>query len=529
MPSAMVESNLVQSSGAQAPIPPPMLDDPAFLRTLLTVSGDSIKILDLTGRLTFSTARGLHEAVTEDFSGLAACDWSAGWEGEDAHQARDAVRAAQEGRPSRFTGATRSEQGVPRWWDVQVAPILDAAHRPERLLVISRDVTERRNAERRQAALIELGDTLRTLSAPSDITAAASRILGSALQAGRAAYAQGGEAGALVIGPNWTGEGLANVQGVVRQEHFADAFARLARGEVVASDDVADPSGMIAAVGAGQAAQIRALMAVPLVMGGQLRGVLLVHDTVARAWSVTEKDFARGVADRCAAALAEADAEARQVFLNAELSHRMKNILAMAQAIALQTMRAATDVAGATEVLSGRLTALGKAHDILLGGGHSGGNVASVIEGALRMHDDRRAHRFLLSGAHVAVGHRAGLPLALIVHELATNAAKFGSLSTDTGNVDIAWRIEDEAGEPRLVLTWTERGGPAVQAPARRGFGSRLIERGLAGQLGGKATLDYLPGGLVCTIEIGLAALQAQDQERKFFFFEKKTQKTFVT
>jgi PAS domain S-box-containing protein len=498
-----------------------MLDDPAFLQTLLTISGDSIKILDLSGRLLFSSTRGQHETQADDFAGMAACDWASGWEGEDEQHAREAVRAAKEGRATRFTGAARSMQGVPRWWDVHVAPIHDAQRQPERLLVVSRDVTERQNAERRQAALIELGDTLRQLSDPAEITAAAARILGRALQAGRAAYAQAGaamgapggsqsgEAGTLVIGPNWTGAGLANMDGVVRAEDFCDAFARLARGEVLSADEVTNVSGMIASVGVDQAAQIRSLMAVPLVIGGRLRGALLVHDTVPRSWSATEKDFARGVADRCAAALGEAEAEARQVFLNAELSHRMKNILAMAQAIALQTMRVATDVPSATEVLTGRLTALGKAHDILLGGGHSGGNLASVIEGALRMHDDRRSHRFTLRGPHVAVGHRAGLPLALIVHELATNAAKFGALST-AGAVEIAWRVE-EAAEPKLVLTWTERGGPPVAAPARRGFGSRLIERGLSGQLGGTASLDYPASGLVCTIEIGVAALRAQD------------------
>jgi PAS domain S-box-containing protein len=510
----MVKSNLVLSSGAHTrheALAAGVLDDPSFLRTLLAVSGDSIKILDLTGRLVFASERGRQQAAPQDMSGLAACDWAGGWEGDDAQQARDAVRAALEGRISRFTGAARTMDGVPRWWDVQVAPILDASHQPERLLVISRDVTERQSAERRQAALIELGDTLRDLSDPAAITTAAARILGRALQAGRAAYAQSADAGALVIGPNWTGAGLTNAQGVVRAENFGDSFERLARGEVLASHDMADPSGMAAAVGAGQAAQIRALMAVPLVMGARLRGVLLVHDTVPRAWTATEKDFARGVADRCTAALAEAEAEARQVFLNAELSHRMKNILAMAQAIALQTMRAAPDVASATEVLSGRLSALGKAHDILLGGGHSGGNVRSVVEGALRMHDDRRADRFVLRGEHLAVGHRAGLPLALIVHELATNAAKFGALSSETGAVDVAWTVVDEQGEPTLALTWTEHGGPPVQAPARRGFGSRLIERGLAGQLGGAAVLDYAASGLVCSISIGVAALQAQD------------------
>jgi len=99
----------------------------------------------------------------------------------------------------------------------------------------------------------------------------------------------------------------------------------------------------------------------------------------------------------------------------------------------------------------------------------------------------------------------------LIVHELATNAAKFGALSPADGAVDIAWSEQQENGEPSLVLTWTERGGPAVVPPARRGFGTRLIERGLSGQVGGVTTLAYAPGGLVCTITVALAGLQSQD------------------
>jgi PAS domain S-box-containing protein len=513
---ASIESVRPSTSPARFPaVPSGCVTDPVadggFLRALLASSGDCIKILDLAGRVTFMSESGRELMAVEDFASIEHCVWSSFWQGPHGLTAQAAVRVAVSGKPSRFTGPAHTMKGELRWWDVDVSPIFGPQGRPERLLVVSRDVTDQKAAERRQSALIELGDTLRDLAQPAEITAAAAAILGRGLLAGRAAYAEMTASGDLAIGRNWTGDGSAGAQGCVRRADFPEAFAQLARGEVVAAGDVPPSPGFAAAIGEEASASIRALMAVPLLLDGRLRGAMLVHDMTVREWGQTECEFARGVVDRCAAALAKAEAEAHQQFLNAELSHRMKNILAMAQAIALQTMRVSTDVATATEVLSGRLSALGKAHDILLGGGHSGGNVRSIVQGALRMHDDRRPDRFHLSGPQVAVGHRAGLPLALIVHELATNAAKFGALSTDAGAVDIVWSEQPVNGEPSLVLHWTERGGPPVSSPVRRGFGTRLIERGLSGQVGGLTTLRYEPGGLVCTITVALAGLQAQD------------------
>ena len=487
--------------------------DAGFLASLLASSGDCIKVLDLDGRLIFMSEGGKRAMAVDDYTSIHMCGWSGFWEdgAGGAGLAQAAVEAARRGQNGRFSGWAPTMAGEPRWWDVHVTPILDRHGKPERLLVISRDVTDQKKAALRQAALIELGDALRDLDRPADITMAAAAILGRALQAGRAAFAAIEPDGDLAIGRNWTGGLLGGVQGVVRRQDFGPAFDRLAQGEVLTAIYGAATPGLIAAVGAEEAATIRSLMAVPLRLGGRLCGALLVHDTVARDWTAAEIEFARGVADRCGASLGKADAEAHQRFLNAELSHRMKNILAMAQAIALQTMRVSTDIPTATEVLSGRLSALGKAHDILLDGGHSGGNVRSIVEGALRMHDDRRPDRFHVSGPHVPVGHRAGLPLALIVHELATNAAKYGALSSPDGAVQIEWRLREDGGAQALHLTWTEQGGPPVHPPARRGFGTRLIERGLSGQVGGVTALHYDPAGLVCTIKADLAGLQSQD------------------
>ena len=211
-------------------------------------------------------------------------------------------------------------------------------------------------------------------------------------------------------------------------------------------------------------------------------------------------------------------AEADQNLLNSELSHRLKNTLALVQAIAAQTLRNAPDIDTAREALAARLVALGKAHDILLAGHLAGrpeaASVAAVVTGSLALHQDDPG-RFGFAGPDLLIGPAAALSLALMLHELATNAAKYGALSTQTGRVDVGWDTapdpaSDTAGDPVFTLVWRESGGPPVALPTRRGFGSRLIERGLAGAVGGRAALDYHRDGLVCTLTAPLAGFRAE-------------------
>lgn len=103
------------------------------------------------------------------------------------------------------------------------------------------------------------------------------------------------------------------------------------------------------------------------------------------------------------------------------------------------------------------------------------------------------------------------MSLSLMLHELATNAAKYGALSTAEGRVSVAWELGDQGGEPHCRLRWSEAGGPAVAPPTRTGFGSRLIGRGLAGGFGGEVDLSYPVGGVVCTIDAPLRGLQSDD------------------
>ncbi len=203
-------------------------------------------------------------------------------------------------------------------------------------------------------------------------------------------------------------------------------------------------------------------------------------------------------------------AEAHQELLNHELSHRMKNLLAMVQAIAASTLRGATDIDAAREVLGSRLVALGKAHDVLLGGAAESAPLSAVVREGVGVHE-AAGTRIAFLGPEVDIGGKAALSLALTLHELTTNAVKYGALSRPDGRVSlVASLVEAEAG-PNLRIAWTESGGPPVVPPSRKGFGSRLIERGLTAQVGARLALDYPRAGATCVIEAPLANFQSVD------------------
>ena len=203
-------------------------------------------------------------------------------------------------------------------------------------------------------------------------------------------------------------------------------------------------------------------------------------------------------------------AEAQQDILHHELGHRLKNTLALVQAIATQTLRNVTDLDAARDALSARLVAMGKAHDILLSGESESAGMEAVLRGALSIHDDGGPQRFRLSGPDLAVGPKAALSLALMAHELATNAVKYGALSVPEGSVVLRWEVESRGGgtgDAVIHLLWREQGGPPVVEPSRKGFGTRLIERGLVGAIGGAVTLAYPKSGVTCTVTAPLGGL----------------------
>ena len=199
-------------------------------------------------------------------------------------------------------------------------------------------------------------------------------------------------------------------------------------------------------------------------------------------------------------------AEQRQKLLIDELNHRVKNTLATVQSLASQTARSAPSPRDFRESFEGRLIALSKAHDQLTMHHWERADLRNLLLAGFAPHGVG-PDKVVLRGEDVMLRPRAVLTLAMAFHELITNAAKYGALSAPAGHVEIQWQpVRDEHGRMMLRIDWQERGGPAVAAPERRGFGSRLIESSIAAELDGSARLAYAPEGLRCEVLIPQAA-----------------------
>jgi PAS domain S-box-containing protein len=192
--------------------------------------------------------------------------------------------------------------------------------------------------------------------------------------------------------------------------------------------------------------------------------------------------------------------EEHQKMLMNELNHRVKNTLATVQSMAMQTLRNSPNLAEARERFEARLIALSKAHDVLTREKWEGAPLTDIVERAVAPYRGDDPGRFKIEGPALRVSPRAALALAMALHELCTNAVKYGALSNDKGKVTIAWSLMGGKAAPKLKLRWSEKGGPKVTPPTRRGFGSRLIERGLASDLGGEVTMNFAKTGVTCTI-----------------------------
>lgn len=196
------------------------------------------------------------------------------------------------------------------------------------------------------------------------------------------------------------------------------------------------------------------------------------------------------------------DTDTQQAIINQEISHRLKNGLAMAQAITTQTLRKQVDPAVIAQIQD-RLGALGTAHDLLMAGNWQEAPLGEIVEAVV--HASAQEARIDRSGPVIKVGSRTALSTSLLVHELLTNAVKHGALSVDGGRVSIGWRVVT-GKVPVLVLHWSEAGGPPVTQPEERGFGSRLIDLGLAGT--GGATLHYESTGFSAEFQVNLETAQ---------------------
>jgi two-component system, chemotaxis family, CheB/CheR fusion protein len=195
--------------------------------------------------------------------------------------------------------------------------------------------------------------------------------------------------------------------------------------------------------------------------------------------------------------------ELRALMVN-ELNHRVKYTLATVQSIAAQSLRGTADPQ-IREAFESRLVALARTHDVLAFDSWEGAPLRNLLLQELKPYQSEDGTRAVVEGPDVGLRPKAALALGMAFHELATNAAKYGALSNSAGQVRVTWNVQSSS-ESMLRLTWAESGGPKVTRNGRKGFGSKLIERGLALELNGSVRLDLAPGGLVCTMEIPLPA-----------------------
>ena len=258
---------------------------------------------------------------------------------------------------------------------------------------------------------------------------------------------------------------------------------------------------------------VRSYLAVPVrSRSSEVVGGLFFGHPEPNVFDARAERLAEGVAAHAAIALDNArlyqsaqreleqrrQAEAHQRLLINELNHRVKNTLATVQSLGAQTLRSSSDLLTAREAFERRLIALSGAHDLLTLSSWSSAELTDLVQQAAAPFE---AGRFHTEGPPVRLSPAQALALSMALHELATNAVKYGALGAPAGHVRLTWRRDGD----RLLVSWREHGGPPVRTPTRKGFGSRLIAQALARELRGEVRLDYAKDGVRCEIAFPLA------------------------
>lgn len=395
-----------------------------------------------------------------------------------------------------------SEQAI-RWISRHATIDRDEAGKPITMRGTVQDVTEAKRAALRTQALLDLGDHLRDLDTVEDMAVAAATLMGRTLDGVRAGFGLVDHAReAVVIQSDWCAPGFPSVAGTHFFQDYGSIIEDMKSGKTVVVSDVQSDSRMAdraeRLVGLGA----RVIVLAPILDHGRFNLMAFVHHDAPHDWPPQELAFVRSFGDRVQIAIARIQAEADQITLNREIGHRLKNSFAMVQAIASQTLRKVSErdlVAGFEK----RLFALSRAHDILINdtAGASFGTVVEGLSETLAM-----PGRLQIKGPHVTLGPRGALSLSLLLHELGTNAMKYGALSGPEGVVNASWRIDETGSEPILVFSWVETGGPLPTVPTQTGFGSKLIRMGLIGT--GGVTVSYDEPGFSAEMSASLQQLQ---------------------
>lgn len=382
-----------------------------------------------------------------------------------------------------------------------VSPIKDAAGQVVGASKIARDISSRKRSEETQAALYAFTDKLFRAGSTDEIYEAALDAIIRALGCDRASILLFDDAGVMKF-VAWRG--------------LSDAYRQAVEGHSPWTRDADNPEPIIvsnidtAELDASLRATINAegigaLAFVPLAAKGALVGKFMTYYLTPHDFSEADINVALTIARQLGFSLERMHAEedrklaeqAKELLLN-ESRHRIKNTLATVQAIAGQTLRQANPEE--LRAFLARLHALGEAHELLTSENWHQAHLRDVVLRALKPFAAKQEQRFAAEGPTVWIPANASLSLTLCLHELATNAVKYGALSNGTGQVRVSWNVGDDSDRRKLQLTWKETGGPPVKLPERNGFGTLLIES--TGE--GETRIEYPPDGVHCFLDLSL-------------------------
>lgn len=386
--------------------------------------------------------------------------WLAAVHLEDRARVSDAWRTAVVSERSvKVEYRVRHVSGNWRWMLASGTPVRDASGAVREWVGMSTDITERKNAEQARQLLATIVDSSYDAIVSKDLCGViATWNRGAERLFGYAADEVIGKPVSVLIPPD-------------RHDEEPTILERIRRGE-----------------------RVEPYETVRVHKDGTLINVSLTVSPVKDADGnvIGASKIARDISER-------KRAEEQRDLLVAEMKHRLKNTLATVQAIATQTMQGATQDERASFIA--RLHALAGSHDLLTREDWNRAPVRHLVSGALTPF--KGCHDIVLEGPDVWIDASKSLLLTMAIHELATNAAKYGALSKEGGQVSVVWKQTPEGARGALTLRWQERGGPEVKPPARKGFGSRLIEHALQSESGGPI-LEYAPEGLTCTMKVEL-------------------------
>ncbi len=389
------------------------------------------------------------------------------------------------------------------WYTFSYSPIRDESGGVGGLFCACTETTAKVLIQQRLTFQVELSERLRAAGTEAEVRRVASALLCERLGADRAGYKEFDPDGEhFVIDNGWRHDGLPPISGRHALSDFGVEVAEgLRSGRSLRVDDVATDPRTRDATPAFAALQARALLMTPLMRDGRIVAAVSAHMAQPRRWTDMDEALVAAVVDQGWQALERLRGEARLRLLVNELNHRVKNTLATVQSIASHTLRGAASPQAARADFEARILSLSRAHDVLTRQTWEGADLDEIAATTLEPFAALGDGRLVRQGPHVRVSPREALALSMALHELATNASKYGALSGDEGRVSLEWDLGRGVRARRLRLTWTETGGPPVSPPPRRGFGTRLIERGLARELNGSARVTFAPQGVVCTVE----------------------------